>query len=763
MNNIPRVSCIRLSSGIGFLAFWLLVLAWPAAGQTVIGTIPSPASTVWNDVEVYDHGNTIFIADSTNAQILIYNATTLGYVGSIPLSAYLPSTPQMMALHQGTGTLYVAVGRLSATADTTIVIIDADTQQVVSDITEIGESLSVTIDESRARLYLFGGLAPNKTLWALNVNTNGIVGALDISDIMGSGTILFTGQLALNPSSGELLFTNLHYDTFVVVDGLAMTGVQIAAANSQGRGGTWNPVENKIYITTADWNGYFIYDRDTGISTTTSGECITDASLTYYSQLTNRIYSRAEIEAETIVIEGATNACQAVPLAPALSDVGFLFATHHAYFAGAAQVKILDEDTLSVIGTIPGCEPDAYGATESQIVVSQALGRVFIRNYWSFPSEGSCILVIEEALHSTRKVDFNGDGREDILWRYCGGGGFVRAWFLGDSEGAPSLMAAADKPAPIRLADTKFSGDGRDGAASISRLEDAQKAPEFKSRRSALDGMKVRTKSMTSVNDPRKAGRRAMKPPPPAVADPRQMKLILNPESAVSELAAAPVLEGGADIMPVDDLNWQIAATGHFNDDADIDILWRNISTGANVVWFMNGTDWEGSVELIPVPDLTWQIVATGDFDQDTHADILWRNASNGANVVWYMDGTTWKGSAVLLGVSDQDWQIVGTGDFNKDGNIDILWRYYGSGGYNVVWYMDGASWSGSAELIPVADPAWQIAGTGDYDGDGYVDILWRYNGGGGYNVIWYMNGVAWGESAELLPVPDLTWRIVSR
>jgi hypothetical protein len=76
---------------------------------------------------------------------------------------------------------------------------------------------------------------------------------------------------------------------------------------------------------------------------------------------------------------------------------------------------------------------------------------------------------------------------------------------------------------------------------------------------------------------------------------------------------------------------------------------------------------------------------------------------------------------------------------------------------------MNNASWIGSAELIPVGDTAWQIMGTGDYNNDGNVDILWRYNGAGGYNVIWYMNGVNWTGSAELIPVADLNWRIVSR
>jgi hypothetical protein len=253
---------------------------------------------------------------------------------------------------------------------------------------------------------------------------------------------------------------------------------------------------------------------------------------------------------------------------------------------------------------------------------------------------------------------------------------------------------------------------------------------------------------------------------PVSVSDPRQVKLALptgTSSDQLAEVTSSPVWLGGADVMPVGDLSWQIVGTGDFNNDANVDILWRNGSTGSNVVWFMNGTEWTASAELLPVGDLSWQIVGTGDFNKDGDVDILWRNSSIGSNVIWYMDGPTWIGSAELLGVGDANWRIVGTGDFNKDGNVDILWRYNGAGGYNVVWYLNNATWIGSAELISVGDLTWEIMGTGDYNKDGSVDILWRYNGAGGYNYIWYMDGVTWIGGGDLLPVADLTWKIVSR
>jgi hypothetical protein len=269
------------------------------------------------------------------------------------------------------------------------------------------------------------------------------------------------------------------------------------------------------------------------------------------------------------------------------------------------------------------------------------------------------------------------------------------------------------------------------------------------------------------IDDPRKAGTGDLKPLTVSrVSDPRQAKTPLTAgtrSDIPAEPASVPSYLGGADVMPVGDLNWRIVGTGDFNRDGNVDILWRNAASGSNVVWFMNGAEWSSSAELLPVGDMTWQIVGTGDFNLDGNVDILWRNGSSGSNVVWYMNGANWIGSVDLLGVSDLNWQIVGTGDFNKDGNVDILWRFNGAGGYNVVWYLDHAAWTGSAELIPVGDLDWQIVGTGDYNKDGNVDILWRYDGAGGYVYIWYLNGVQWIGGGDLLPVGDLTWRIVSR
>jgi hypothetical protein len=207
------------------------------------------------------------------------------------------------------------------------------------------------------------------------------------------------------------------------------------------------------------------------------------------------------------------------------------------------------------------------------------------------------------------------------------------------------------------------------------------------------------------------------------------------------------------------DLNWKIVGTGDFNNDGRIDILWRDPTTGQNLVWLMNGTTVVGTASVDSC-DPNWEIVGTGDFNGDSKTDILWRHPSTGQNLVWLMNGTTVVGTA-SIDSCDLKWKIVGIDDFNGDGKTDILWRNPTTG-QNLVWYMNRTAVIGPAFLDSVEDANWEIVGTGDFNGDSKTDIIWR-NPTTGQNLVWYMNGTTVIGPAFLDSVKDANWKIVGR
>ncbi|MDQ3510404.1 MAG: FG-GAP-like repeat-containing protein [Pseudomonadota bacterium] len=127
---------------------------------------------------------------------------------------------------------------------------------------------------------------------------------------------------------------------------------------------------------------------------------------------------------------------------------------------------------------------------------------------------------------------------------------------------------------------------------------------------------------------------------------------------------------------------------------------------------------------------------ARHDISGDGRADLLLYRPSDGRLLPWLSNGAPGflPEPSILVG---GEFRVIATGDFNGDGKMDLIWSR--PAGDMQYWHGDGQGFA-QRQFFTTFPAGWTLVGTGDVDGDGKKDLVW-HRARDGLLAYWIMNG----------------------
>ena len=365
--------------------------------QTLVGTITHDNFFPFA-IEVYEPGNRLFVSDwgPVPSRLLVYDGQSLALLADLgPLGATPAGALGAPHVLNGLGKVYVNV----SDGDTDrVAVVDADTLSLIRHVDLPGEGGVIGRDEVLRQVYvLIEDIShPSPELHVLDALTDQFIGMVPLRNALPN--------FSLNPVTHALAFGYLQADFIDVVDAATLGVTSFPAFKTWGVDFNW--VENKV-VGIGQALGAFSLDLVTGAVTPIA--CSNDALLMYFNPAGNRMYTSAEVNRTSTIIEGPSDSCFLLPMYGGTDRWGFYHAANHAY-AGAVsnrpesgsrlEVAVVIDDASQLIEQIPLRQIGRDYLPMHDIAVHQGGGRVFIA---SSPAGGDGqIAVIQDDGRLTR-------------------------------------------------------------------------------------------------------------------------------------------------------------------------------------------------------------------------------------------------------------------------------------------------------------------------------------------------------------------------
>ena len=382
-------------------------------------------------------------------------------------------------------------------------------------------------------------------------------------------------------------------------------------------------------------------------------------------------------------------------------------------------------DPLAPAGSIVtavGIERDGFRDGNLAVAVSMLYETVDTSLGWA-----GLYLMREPAL--TAKLDFNGDGKADLVFEHPNGVVEIRLMdgvnTIGSSTFAPSARGH------IVSTTGDFNADGK--ADLLFQRDDGGVEMWL------MDGTALT--SVTTLMSPGSAWR--ISHVGDFDGDGHSDILWRSTNGSVGLWLMNGSVSKSRTTLMAEGSQWTPTHVGDFNRDGRADIVWRH-ADGTVSMWLMNGSTILDRTSIMAAGK-GWNVLLSGDFNGDGMEDLVWQH-NDGTVGLWMMSGHDVLSKTTLMS-SNPTWTVTHAADFNGDGKSDLMWL--ARDGTAGMWLMNGGTvLERKTEMS--APTLWRVAVAEDMNGDGKSDLVWSETTGA--TGLWVMNGTSLVQRLTISP-----------